>query len=143
MRRRVSAAAVSCLHRQHVRHRPPFTERPWVTEERGRAEHVGTDIECPLCDRAELPDDAVLLRTAGPWAAAEVPAGLRRAHRTAEGVWARLTVLEGSARLHLAVDPPVDTTLGPGRSQAIPPTTLHDVEVEGSARVALELWGRP
>lgn len=28
-------AFLSCGHKQHVRHRPPFFERPWITTERG------------------------------------------------------------------------------------------------------------
>jgi len=46
-------AELSCRHRQHVRHAPPFRARPWVLTEEGRAEHVGTGLDCPLCDRGE------------------------------------------------------------------------------------------
>src|SRR5215212_3917235 len=50
-------ADLVCLHSQHVRHRPPFFDRPWVTSAAGRAERIGTALDCPLCDRAELPAD--------------------------------------------------------------------------------------
>ena len=43
-------AELSCQHNQHVRHRPPFLERAWVTTEEGRASRIGTEIQCPLCD---------------------------------------------------------------------------------------------
>ncbi len=46
-------ADLSCLHSQHVRHRPPFQVRPWVLTDAGRRERLGTDIDCPLCDRAD------------------------------------------------------------------------------------------
>ena len=48
---------LACGHRQHVRHRPPFQPRPWVTDEAGRRSRIGTDLECPLCDRGEPPTD--------------------------------------------------------------------------------------
>ena len=48
-------AELSCGHRQHVRHRPPFQLRPWVVDAAGRAGRIGTPIECPLCDRGEPP----------------------------------------------------------------------------------------
>ena len=48
-------AELSCLHNQHVRHRPPFQERPWVVTEAGRAGRIGTELDCPLCDRGEPP----------------------------------------------------------------------------------------
>ena len=36
-------AHLSCLHRQHVRHAPPFRDRPWVLDAEGRGEHLGAD----------------------------------------------------------------------------------------------------
>lgn len=48
-------AMLDCGHEQHVRHRPPFVERPWVLTEEGRRSKVGAEIECRLCD-AELGD---------------------------------------------------------------------------------------
>lgn len=58
-------AHLDCGHRQHVRHRPPFQERPWVVGAEGRASRSGAPIECPLCDRGEPPvDDPVA--AAGP-----------------------------------------------------------------------------
>ena len=134
-------AELSCLHRQHVRHRPPFVERPWVLEEPGRAAHLGSPIECPLCDRAELPKDLVLLRRAGPWDETQVPAGLRRRHHTAEGVWGVLRVQRGSVHLSLETDPRIDTLLEAGGAQAIPPVTPHALSLDGPVALELEFWG--
>lgn len=44
-------AHLDCGHAQHVRHRPPFQLRPWVTTEAGRAGRLGSELDCPLCDR--------------------------------------------------------------------------------------------
>ena len=44
-------AELDCHHRQHVRHRPPLWPRAWVETSAGRARHVGTTLDCPLCDR--------------------------------------------------------------------------------------------
>lgn len=52
------AAEMSCFHNRHIRHQPPFREAAWVPEPEGPEEHVGSPIECPLCDRAELPEAA-------------------------------------------------------------------------------------
>jgi hypothetical protein len=43
-------ADLACGHRQHVRHRSPWTLRPWVTTPEGRAAHVGQRLDCKLCD---------------------------------------------------------------------------------------------
>jgi hypothetical protein len=42
-------AELSCGHQQHVRHRPPFTERPWVLTQEGRASMLGHDVPCVEC----------------------------------------------------------------------------------------------
>lgn len=136
-------AELSCLHNQHVRHRPPFQDRAWVLDPGRRTERVGSAIECPLCDRAELPPDVSLLRVAGPWDQDSLPAGLRRRHRTAEGVWGVLEVTDGAVRLHVETAPPVDRNLGPAESQAIPPATPHELTLDGPFRLVLQFWGRP
>jgi tellurite methyltransferase len=134
-------AELSCLHNQHVRHRPPFLDRPWVTTAEGRNSRLGTPIACPLCDRAELPADLCHVRTAGPFDHAPLPAGLRRDHRVAAGLWARLRVLEGSVRFTMASEPPVDVVLRTGDEQPIPPDVLHAVEPGDGARIAADFLG--
>jgi hypothetical protein len=43
-------AELECGHRQHVRHGPPWTERPWVTTEEGRESRLGEELNCVRCD---------------------------------------------------------------------------------------------
>ena len=51
-------AELSCLHSQHIRHEPPFWEAAWIEDDEARGERVGQPLDCPLCDRAELPGGA-------------------------------------------------------------------------------------
>ncbi len=43
-------AVLECVHTQHMRHRPPFINRPAVVTEKGRREMLGKTIPCPECD---------------------------------------------------------------------------------------------
>lgn len=43
-------AMLECGHEQHVRHKPPLVERPWVLTPQGRAAKIGVEIECRACD---------------------------------------------------------------------------------------------
>jgi hypothetical protein len=43
-------ADLECGHSQHVRHEPPLTTRPWVLEQSTRDAHLGTLLDCLLCD---------------------------------------------------------------------------------------------
>ena len=43
-------AELECGHTQHVRHEPPFRDRPWVRSEAGRAQSIGVPIDCPRCE---------------------------------------------------------------------------------------------
>ncbi len=43
-------AELGCGHRQHVRHKPPWTRRPWVVSDEGRAAMLGFPLNCKLCD---------------------------------------------------------------------------------------------
>lgn len=43
-------AELACGHGQHVRHNPPWQNRPWVITEQGRKEKLGVMLECKKCD---------------------------------------------------------------------------------------------
>ncbi len=43
-------AHLACGHNQHVRHNPPWVERPWVTSYVGRAAMLGLLLDCKKCD---------------------------------------------------------------------------------------------
>jgi aminoglycoside 6'-N-acetyltransferase I len=42
-------AELECGHTQHVRHTPPWQERPWVLTPEGRTERLGTTLPCRGC----------------------------------------------------------------------------------------------
>ena len=43
-------AQLDCGHNQHVRHLPPWFNRPWVTSEQGRNDKLGALLHCKKCD---------------------------------------------------------------------------------------------
>lgn len=43
-------AHLDCGHSQHVRHDPPWQNRPWVMTEKGREEKLGLELNCKECD---------------------------------------------------------------------------------------------
>lgn len=47
-------AELECGHSQHVRHNPPWTSRPWVVTQEGRAKALGQALPCRKCDFATL-----------------------------------------------------------------------------------------
>jgi hypothetical protein len=49
-------AELACGHHQHVRHHPPWTNRPWVTTAEGRQSMIGHELACKKCDAGSPPD---------------------------------------------------------------------------------------
>ncbi|RJG48745.1 DUF3565 domain-containing protein [Motilimonas pumila] len=49
-------AELACGHFQHVRHQPPFIQRPWVMTEAGRTSMLGFSLGCIKCFRGEPKD---------------------------------------------------------------------------------------
>ena len=43
-------AQLACGHNQHVRHDPPWQNRPWVITSQGRQDKIGLILECVKCD---------------------------------------------------------------------------------------------
>lgn len=50
-------ADLACGHRQHVRHNPPWSNRPWVLTSVGRSANLGQTLWCKTC--TETPQDAL------------------------------------------------------------------------------------
>lgn len=75
-------AILACGHRQHVRHDPPFVNRPWVLTEDGRRRFLGAPLECVKCDDGEPVGDGVVsaaaLEAAYARFAAELDGYIRR-----------------------------------------------------------------
>lgn len=44
-------AELECGHNQHVRHDPPWTNRPWVTTQEGRNQVLGQELNCKKCEQ--------------------------------------------------------------------------------------------
>ncbi|WP_111894969.1 DUF3565 domain-containing protein [Acinetobacter sp. MB5] len=46
-------ADLACGHTQHVRHTPPWQNRPWVMTKQGRQEKLGMYLNCLKCDEPD------------------------------------------------------------------------------------------
>jgi uncharacterized protein DUF3565 len=51
-------AELDCGHNRHVRHDPPWANRPWVVTPEGRARMLGVLLSCKKCDENCPPDEA-------------------------------------------------------------------------------------
>ena len=47
---------LECRHNQHIRHNPPFINRPWVMTLQSRNEKIGQYLNCVKCDTNEKVD---------------------------------------------------------------------------------------
>ena len=47
-------AELECGHQQHGLHYPPMVLRPWVNDEKGRKERLGTFLSCKVCDSESI-----------------------------------------------------------------------------------------
>jgi hypothetical protein len=49
-------AQLACGHNQHVRHDPPWVNRPWVITTEGRNNMLGFELNCKKCEQHAPPD---------------------------------------------------------------------------------------
>ena len=135
-----AVAELECGHAQHVRHAPPQHERPWVETEEGRASRIGTRLDCPPCERREMPEGHEAYRRTPDFDENSLPAALRRRHTTRRGVWARIHVESG--RLLYRIHDPIDEeqTLEAGSVGVVLPEVEHEVEPLGSVRMYVEFF---
>ncbi len=93
-----------------------------------------------MTDRNQIPDDYVLARTTAVFDNDTVPAGLLRAHRVADGVWARLVVHGGLVQFVFEDEADAPTVVAAGETVVIPPARLHHVALDGPARFVVEFY---
>jgi tellurite resistance-related uncharacterized protein len=91
----------------------------------------------------ELPAGLQHVRTTETFDHEHHPAGLRRAHRVADGVWARLVVHTGE--LNFSFEDESDSTIAVagGETMVIPPGRLHHVDITVPVTFALEFHREP
>jgi tellurite methyltransferase len=130
-------AELGCEHSQHVRHRPPWTLREWVTTEEGRRSKVGAAIDCPRCDEVALPSTAREYQRTATFTELTLPAALRSVHRLKPGTWGRIVVEAGELEYHVRGRVQL---LAPGRDGVVEPEVVHHVEPRGPVRLHVEFW---
>lgn len=135
-------ALLGCGHRQHVRHKPPFTNRPWVVTEDGRRSKLGSALNCVRCDQLELPDTFVPYQRTPAYTDSAMPPKLRRDHTTKAGVWAKIIVTQGKLQYHVE-DLGVHVELSAGRHGVIAPEVPHRVEPAPGAVFHIEFYRAP
>lgn len=136
-------AELSCGHGQHVRHKPPFTLRPWVVTAEGREGRLGQELDCPLCDRREMPKGFVAYSKTAVFTADTLPRGLQSRHSTRRGVWGRLSVLSGALAFVLEGPDEAREVIEAGHSVVIVPEVEHRVEVLGPVELVVEFYRAP
>jgi tellurite resistance-related uncharacterized protein len=136
-------ADLSCGHTRHVRHRPPWENRPWVESEEGRASMLGVELECSFCDMPSLPPDVEVYRRTPTFDASSVPRGLLEAHTTKAGTWGRIVVEDGRLRYELLEPEPNVWVLRAGVPGIVPPERKHRVAAIGAVRFYVEFLRAP
>ena len=70
-----------------------------------------------------------------------LPAGLRREHRTKEGVWGVIRVLKGELRYRV-LEPVSETIIDPDHPGLVLPNQPHLVEPLGAMQMQVEFYDR-
>ena len=133
-------AELDCHHNQHVRHNPPFANRPWVETPEGRQSRLGLELDCVLCDQLEIPEKLVLHKKTPQFTQSTIPRGLLAQHATKKGVWGRLSVEKG--KLQYTVEQPEKKVfeIQEGQHANIAPEVLHSVKPIGEVQFSVAFF---
>lgn len=85
-----------------------------------------------------LPAGATVFKTTAVFDEHTVPPALLRHHRTKEGVWGRVVVVDGELTFRQLEPAPVDIVLTPGAVQIVAPGLPHEVRLGPGARFYVE-----
>lgn len=87
-----------------------------------------------------IPDTFTHYKSTAVFTGDSVPAAIQRGHTTADGVWGRIRILEGSLlyRITDARVPPEEVLLTPGHPGVVEPLIEHEVQVVGPVRFQID-----
>tara|TARA_Y100001936_G_scaffold146000_2_gene142375 strand:- start:15072 stop:15545 length:474 start_codon:yes stop_codon:yes gene_type:complete len=135
-------ATLSCGHLQHVRHNPPFINRPWITTNEGRRNKIGQVLNCVLCDRSELPKNFIPYKKTPIFTEKSLPSKLKNDHSTKMGVWGKIFVIEGKLQYRIKILG-TNTELSPNTVGIILPEVLHSVATLDTVKFYIEFYKEP
>jgi tellurite methyltransferase len=130
-------AVLDCAHGQHIRHNPPFANRPWVDTAEGRTGKLGFELDCVRCDRFELPENLTYYKSTPDFNEATMPAGLRKDHTTKTGTWGLIKVNEGQLSYVVGVEKKL---LSPSEVGVVVPNMAHSVQPVGPVVFCVEFY---
>lgn len=117
-------ARLDCGHNRHVRHRPPFINRPWVVTAAGRRQWLGETLDCLRCDRLEWPAATRRLDRSALHDHHDPRLGDPRPTQTERGLWLQIVVQHGELRLTLAAPERVQV-VNAATPGTVPPQTPY------------------
>jgi len=135
-------ATLNCGHLQHVRHSPPFINRPWVITEFGRKSKIGETLNCVRCDKFEFPENFIPYKKTPVFTEESLPSGLKNDHSTKTGVWGKIILIEGTLQYRVN-SLKTDTVLFPNEPGIILPEILHSVALLGPVKFYVEFYKEP
>ena len=135
-------ATLNCGHLQHVRHSPPFINRPWVITEFGRKSKIGEKLNCVRCDKFEFPENFIPYKKTPVFTEESLPSGLKNDHSTKTGVWGKIILIEGTLQYRVN-SLKTDTVLFPNEPGIILPEILHSVALLGPVKFYVEFYKEP
>tara|TARA_B110000116_G_scaffold195642_1_gene170439 strand:- start:257 stop:727 length:471 start_codon:yes stop_codon:yes gene_type:complete len=135
-------ATLDCGHLQHVRHSPPFINRPWVITEFGRKSKIGETLNCVRCDKFEFPENFIPYKKTPVFTEESLPSGLKNDHSTKTGVWGKIILIEGTLQYRVN-SLKTDTVLFPNEPGIILPEILHSVALLGPVKFYVEFYKEP
>ena len=87
-----------------------------------------------------LPEGVTAYKRTPTFETGAIPAGLLNAHRTREGVWGRIVVLEGQL-VYRILEPAVEEVqLSESVCGVVEPERLHQVAADGPVRFYVEFY---
>ena len=90
-----------------------------------------------------LPPSVKMYKETAEWDAEHIPLGLKRAHATMEGVWAKIVVLEGHLTFVYEVPTETRVPLAAGQTGVTPPRVRHHVEPGQVCKFKLQFYREP
>ena len=133
-------ADLECGHGQHVRHNPPWINRPWVLDEAGRESMLGQVLSCKKCNMPAIPGNAKRVTCSPLFDQQMLQQQCSGPQENASDCWIELVVSQGELVYQRHTDHVEGYVIDPEFSAVIPPGTGYTLIPKGDVQMCFHYY---
>ncbi len=133
-------ANLICGHCQHVRHNPPWVNRPWISTEATRELYIGQSLNCLKCNMPNIPSSAKQIKCSEQYDQQSLHQQFVGAQVNNSDFWIKVIIFEGELVYRRLTEIPHGYVVDSEYSAVIEPRMKYILRSKGPVRFKFQYY---